>query len=432
MSLAAAACTASSSKSSNSGGGSSGGGGGANTASARGVTADTINVGFSFPDLAALAKTGLIKADNGDYALMAKVLTDDINASGGINGRKLKTFIEPFSVLQQSAQLAVCSKLTEDDKVFAVLGGFPGNANLCITQQHSTILISGYGSGYNQGVVSKAKAPWATWLASDERAVKALVKVLDQQGRLKNKTIGVYGEPGEAKPLVDLTVAELKNAGYTVKDTAINDAPTTDSQAENGQDKIIASRFQNEGITTVFVLGTVPPGTNFDSAGFHPEFYSPQTELILPGAFTNPYGKFPLVAGLAPSADPNAGYDTPTMKHCRDVYTKATGKTIEPFTQEQKEGKSSGFSAMSMTCAGFAMFEAAAKAAGANLTPESWQHGLESQGHMALPVVDNASFAPGKLDGQDDFQLEKFNPVWTSGSSVQQFLPLGQPITLSG
>ena len=363
---------------------------------------------------------------------MAKVLVDDINAHGGVDGRKLQLFTQKYSVLQNADQLATCTKLIEDDKVFAVLGGFIGDTNLCVTQQHSTTLISGYGSGYNQIALDKARAPWATWHASDERAVQALVKILAAQGGLNGRTIGVYGTLSASKPLIDLTVQQLKDAGYQVKDTAINDVDASDAQAANAQDKVIGNRFKDEGIDTVFVLVTVPPGTNFDSIGYYPQFYSPQTILISPGAYTNPYGKFPLVAGLSASANPNSGFNTPAMVHCREVWKNATGKVIKPFTEEQKDGKSTGWAAMTTACAALQIFAAAANAAGPNLTPATWLKGLESLGPIVLPTAPVSSFGPNKPDAQDSFQLEKFNPAWVSGSSAPQFFPTGAPIKLTG
>ncbi len=366
------------------------------TASARGVTADTIKIGLSFPDLEALAKTGLIKVDNGDYEAVGKALVDDINKQGGINGRKLELSIGKYGVLAATDQLAACTKLTEDDQVFAILGGFIADNNLCAIQQHSTMEIFGYGAGFNQIVLAKARAPFVTFEASDERSTKALVKLADEQGRLKGKTIGVYGTLSASKPLIDLTVKELKDAGYTVKDTAINDAPATDAQAFNGQDKVIGQRFKDEGIDTVFVQVTVPPGGNWDAIDYHPEMYSPQTSLVTSGSFTNGYDKFPLVAGLAASADDTLGFNTPVMRHCRDVWKQATGQDIKTPTEEQKEGKSSGFAAMSGTCSALQIFVAAAKAAGPNLTYETWQKALESLGKLELPAAPVASFSPGQ------------------------------------
>ena len=162
------------------------------TATAKGVTADSIKIGFSYPDLALLAKTGLLNIDNGPYEPIIKSIVDDVNKGGGINGRKLVLTTAPYNVLGTTAQVASCTKLTEDDQVFAVIGGFVGDNNLCVTQQHSTPLVSGYGSGFNQIALSKARAPWATWGASDEHAFTALVKLLDQQGKLKGQKIAVY------------------------------------------------------------------------------------------------------------------------------------------------------------------------------------------------------------------------------------------------
>ena len=395
-----------------------------------GVTASTINIGLSYPDLAALAKTGLVKIDNGDYEGMGTALVDDINKHGGVGGRQLKLFFGKYSVLDPTAQLAACSKLTQDDKVFMILGGFIGDNNLCATQQHSTGVIFGYGAGFNQITLAKARAPFTTFEASDERSTEALVKILSQQGSLKGKTIGVYGTLSAAKPLIDLTVKDLKDAGYSVKDTAINDAPSSDSQAFNAQDKVIGSRFKNEGIDLVFVQVTVPPGSNWDLVGFHPAMYTPQTSLVMSGAFTNPYGKFPVVGALQASADPSLGYNTAAMKHCRDVYKAATGKVIRLRPRSRQQGKSSGFQGMSTTCAALQMFVAGANAAGADLTPEKWLKGLESVGKIELAAAPEASFGPGKPDGQDSFQLVKFNPAWTPTSGVQQFIPVGAPITL--
>jgi hypothetical protein len=402
------------------------------TASARGVTASTIKIGLSYPDLAALAKAGYINIDNGDYPSIAKALVDDINAHGGVDGRKLELFLGKYSVIGNTDQLAACTKLTQDDQVFMILGGFIGDNNLCAIQQYSTPEIFGYGAGFNQITLAKARAPFTTFEASDERSTEALVKLLADQGTLKGKTIGVYGTLSASKPLIDLTVKDLKAAGFNVKDTAINDAPATDSQAFAAQDKVIGSRFQNEGVNLVFVQVTVPPGGNWDLIGYYPAMYTPQSSLVNTGALMGyPYGKFPVVGSLQPTSDPNLGYDTPAMKHCREVYKAATGKTILTPTQEEQQGKSSGFQGMSTTCAELQMFVAGADAAGADLTPETWLKGLESVGKIELAASPEASFGPNKPDGQDGFQLVKFNPAWTAKSGVAQFIPVGKSITLT-
>jgi len=48
---------------------------------------------------------------------------------------------------------------------------------------------------------------------------------------------------------------------------------------------------------------------------------------------------------------------------------------------------------------------------------------------LAAPV---ASFGPGKPDGQDKFQLVRFDPTWQAGQGKEQFVAIGEPITLDG
>ena len=429
--LVAAACS-SSSKSTSSSSTTAGATSGKLTASYRGVTPDTIKLGYSYPDLDALAKTGLIKVGRGPEEAIVKALVDDINARGGVNGRKLEVVFAKYGVLGSNEQLASCTKLTEDAKVFMILGGYVGDNNLCAIQQHKTGVIFNYGAGFNQITLGKARAPFVTPGASDERSIKALVQTLDQQGQLKGKTIGVYGTLSASKPLIDENVKVLEDAGYAVKDTAINDVNATDAQAFNAQDKVIGNKFKDEGIDAVFIQVTVPPGTNWDAVGYHPAMFSPQTSLVSSGSYTNDYSKFPLVASVSFSADPNLGYDTPGMKQCRDVWKKASGQDVKPPTVESQEGKSSGFSALGNSCIELQVFVAAAKAAGTDLTYDSFMNGLESLGKIQLAGLPAASFGPNKPDAQDSFQLVKFNTAWKPGSNAQEFLPSGTTITLAG
>jgi ABC-type branched-subunit amino acid transport system substrate-binding protein len=406
----------------------SGATGGALTASARGVTPTSIKIGFSYIDLEALAKSGIIKIDHGPYEQIIQALVDDVNARGGINGRKLELVTAKYSPIGNDAQLAACTKLTEDDKVFAVLNGLLADNNLCITQQHSTILVSG--TGLNAAHLAAARAPWATYGASDERSIAALVKALDQNGELTGHKVGIYAAQAAYKPLIDVAKQAMQAAGHDVTDTALMDAPGADVQAATAQDKVIAARFQNEGIDTIINVGQFIPGADFDTAGYHPRMFSLVAGNVAAAAFTNPLGKFPVVGGLAGAGNPYT--DSAEFKRCRDVWKAKTGKDIKTEVQEDLDGKSSGYVAMSIACTTLQIFVAAAKAAGPDLTNESWQKGLESLGKIQLASVLDSSFGPNKHDAQDSFQLEKIDPTWKAGQGKQQFIDIGQPVTLGG
>ena len=55
---------------------------------APGVTADTVKVGVTYPDLSSLKD--VLQIDNGDFEKAFNAVADDINGKGGINGRKLQ------------------------------------------------------------------------------------------------------------------------------------------------------------------------------------------------------------------------------------------------------------------------------------------------------------------------------------------------------
>ncbi|HWS48403.1 MAG TPA: ABC transporter substrate-binding protein [Acidimicrobiia bacterium] len=423
----AAACTTSKSSSSSAPGATSSGSA-ALTASARGVTANTIKIGFSYIDLEALAKTGIIKIDHGPYEQIINALVDDINAHGGVNGRKLVLFTAKYSPIGNTEQLAACAKLTEDDQVFAVLNGFLGDNNLCVVQQHATALVGGTTTQLTPANLAKANAPWASTAATSERSIDALVKAMDKNGALKGHTIGVYAAQIANKPLIDAAVKALTAAGSPPAATALNDAPDNDVQAATAQDKVIVQRFTDAHVDTVIDVGQFIPGADFDNAGYHPSLYTLEAGNIAAAAFTNPLAKFPIVAGLGASGDPTAEFKNPAFVHCAAVWKEATGKVIENQLQEDLAGKSSGDVAMQIACSNLQVFVLGATAAGANLDNATFEKGIESLGRV--PSI--GSFGPNKLDAQDTFQLLKFDPTWKQGQGKPQLLPIGQPVVFTG
>ena len=194
---------------------------------------------------------------------------------------------------------------------------------------------------------------------------------------------------------------------------------------------MIAQRFMNAHVDTVIDVGQFIPGADFDSVGYHPSLFSIDSGNVAAGAFTNPFGKFPIVAGLASGAKPDAEMNNPTFQHCAEVYKEATGKTIKSLVQEDLASKSSGNVAMQIACTTLQIFVAAAKAAGPNLNDATLEKGIESIGKMDFANGTTGSFGPGKLDGQDTFQLAKIDPNWKQGEGKQQFIPVGPVITMT-
>ncbi|MCU1368628.1 MAG: hypothetical protein JWN39_4267, partial [Ilumatobacteraceae bacterium] len=96
------------------------------TGDAPGVSADTIKIGVTYVDTEALKAVGL-NYDLGPHAKVYQALADDINAKGGINGRKLQIVLAPIDPTNAAGADAACLKLTEDDDVFLITGFFLGD-----------------------------------------------------------------------------------------------------------------------------------------------------------------------------------------------------------------------------------------------------------------------------------------------------------------
>ena len=132
-----------------SGGITTGRGGTAGVDNGPGVTATTVTIGVSYYQSAkeANAAFGGKGLDFGDPVAGIRLLVDDINAHGGIAGRKVQPLFyaidpqssSPYAALAQ----AECTYFTEDHKVFAVIDSTPAaDARACL-EKHGVADLSG-------------------------------------------------------------------------------------------------------------------------------------------------------------------------------------------------------------------------------------------------------------------------------------------------
>ena len=113
--------------------------------SGQGVTAGTIKVGVTYPDVAAIKN--LINVDPGNYQVAYTALFNQINAKGGIDGRKISPVFAAVDPLGTAGAATACTQLTEDDKVFAVLGFFQAVDTACYLTTHTTPIVGVFAHG---------------------------------------------------------------------------------------------------------------------------------------------------------------------------------------------------------------------------------------------------------------------------------------------
>jgi hypothetical protein len=105
----------------------------------QGVTAKTIAVGLPYVNFQALKSLG-VTINDGNFPDAYQSVISDINAKGGINGRKLVLSSVEMNPSVPADATSSCTQLTEDDHVFVSISPvFPA----CYQQTHDTSVIAG-------------------------------------------------------------------------------------------------------------------------------------------------------------------------------------------------------------------------------------------------------------------------------------------------
>ena len=121
------------------------------TSSTPGVTAKTITVGIPYVDIAYVDKTFGLKINQGSYPDAYTALFDQLNAHGGIGGRKIKPVFVAVNPTGTTAAASSCTQLVEDDHVFVAFAPLSGICYL----EHGTPTIN---ATVNATVPGKAAA----------------------------------------------------------------------------------------------------------------------------------------------------------------------------------------------------------------------------------------------------------------------------------
>src|SRR5271156_4308368 len=164
--------------------------------SSRGVSATSINVVFPVVAINSLAgKEGF--AEDKEYNEQVPAIhlyVNQINNSGGINGRKINPIIVQFDPTNDANMQALCEQWTQGSPaVFAVIDGigtWTGTNQLCVTQQGHTPLISAWSTTTDW---TNLGSPYLWWTGADQAPVlAATVQWGLSSGRLGHgKKVGV-------------------------------------------------------------------------------------------------------------------------------------------------------------------------------------------------------------------------------------------------
>ena len=112
-----------------------------------GVTATTIRVGVPYVDLAAVKALG-VDISWGSVPDAFNAVIANINAHGGVNGRKIVPYLVPVNPTGTAPAATACTQLTEDDSVFVAIAPLMPT---CYLQHGTPVVASIYASGVFPG-----------------------------------------------------------------------------------------------------------------------------------------------------------------------------------------------------------------------------------------------------------------------------------------
>ena len=249
------------------------------------MTSDSIKVGIVWYDLSSLVS--VLHINDGDFLKAYQAMVDNINAKGGIHGRKLDATMVGINPTSQSAADQACTKLTQDEKVFVAVGFFLADNVLCYVNTNATATIGG---AQTAARLAQAKAPWFSTDAGENLEIN-VVKTLAKQGKLNGK-LAVMAAAADQDLLNDKIKPALTAAGIKPVSTAILDAPTNDTTATYAQAETISEKFKSDGATQVLVVGESGPGSYLP--GLAKTDYRPQivvSDLFGMNAYTRQQGQ---------------------------------------------------------------------------------------------------------------------------------------------
>lgn len=383
-----------------------------------GVTDTDIRVAVTWTEAGSTARLGF-SFNTGDAQSIYKAFIDEVNSNGGLRGRKLVATYRPHDPTNSASAPATCRSMTEDDKVFAVLGNHPEIS--CITREHDTLLISPNFPateeqfGYSKGLLFTANA-------RNERFLRGVARELHRNGNLKGKRIGIVDDTFLNVSVDRGFIPELRTLGYSVTErtTLSHDPGTAQSQIP-----VSVRTMKAKGVDLVFLGPNVIYAVQYvhaaDSQAFTPAWVASDfaylatdfTASNMPPSFDGSLGLTQLRTGEA-----RQGMAEPELERsCREVAERRTRQRFDP--------SGTPYYTVQNACLTVRLFEAAVNAAGTNLTRDGVAAALEALGPVQLPYYGGTGlFMPGKHDAADALRPVRMNSECKCWLPVGDFRPM--------
>lgn len=381
------------------------------TATDRGVTDKVIRVGAVVLDVATVGKMGVgVAVDVAQQTAAFKAFFDDLNARGGINGRKIEYYIRSFDVTNRDDQIAACRYLTQEKQVFAVVGGFNTvDPNVCVVEENKTLLVT-ISNNNPDWVYQRAQGRLFTLYPSSGRMMQAITAELERT-KLADKKIGILSDklndPGGQ--VEDQLAKMLTDRGHKVvyKGLLSDDIPTAASQSPVEENKAQTAGAE----VMIFLNSNAVYGTQFvnqaDKQQYRPVYVNTDwasnngdsTNSNMPqsydGALAFTFSRN--LSGKKPMPTPA------NAKPCIDTYNKYSGR--KPLSQEP----TTSFGLTMQYCDNVGLFEKLATLAGPNLTRQTFSDARLKLGRFDPVANAGGTLGPNRFDVPEVIRTERWS-----------------------
>ena len=401
-----------------------------------GVTPTTVKVGVALVDFGCISQ--FVTSIRLDQQQAYDAFINDINEHGGVAGRKIVPVYESYCPIGNSQAVALCTKFTDDDKVFAVLGDFvdfSGDAQTCIAKEHNTVLMT---FELTQAIMNQSP-PGLIILpgVNGERIDSVLFGLLQKQHTLGGKKVAVLGELTSQHAVTDSVEPGLKRLGVQLGSTAILSITGSDTSAAQDQLASFIERWKSEHVDALFISGAEVSSQQFVETV---RAKMPNVLLITDATATDVlgYGKQEEHAGRQPN--PYAGIITaggPTSheydqsanwQYCATIYKHQTGQDA-PNAEAVVPGPNGKtldtYGGINDSCQLLTMFHDIGVRVGPALNDQNWVRAVDSYGPIRnMGGGPYASLHAGKYDVDDSFRLEQFDPSIPPSGDWRPLTPL--------
>jgi ABC-type branched-subunit amino acid transport system substrate-binding protein len=393
-----------------------------------GVTASSIFVGIPYKENgdAANKALGAGAITTGDEKADAQAVIDDINARGGVAGRKLVPVFHAYDAQSTDTYAdqdqAACADFTQDHHVFAVAGlGDTDTFFNCMNNAGSMIIDSG--PIIYPDLATFARYPYYFELStlSQERMMADEVNALQRQRYFSGWDFNLAQPgPGKAKlgvlsvdtpqwnrPLQHVLLPALAAAGYAVNPADVVRVHDPASTAEDGQTvtdvQSAVLKFRQDNVSHVVILDANGSVMLLFAGAARGQSYYPRLgvnsatgmqALYDAGVVQSKQLSGAVGLGWLPTIDLSAQagdrYANSSTKHCLQVIEKRTGQT---FTSTNAAGAALSY------CDRLYLLADAVNAAGSVIDRDTVRATIQAMGSRFVPAgAPSAFFSPSRHD----------------------------------